>query len=315
MKGTKGPRLWAGLIFLVVFASTIPAARAADAPTLEQAAAEYSNAARPLLTRYCLKCHSTELMEGELDLERFASLGDVRKATGVWLKVAEMLDNGEMPPKEARRMPAGERRALRDWLARYLKAESLASAGDPGPVVLRRLSNAQYTYTLRDLTGVPLDPAREFPVDGAAGEGFTNAGNALVMSPALLTKYLDAAKGVAAHAVPLPDGLRFSPGTTRRDWTDEIVGQIRAFYSEFTESGGGTQVNLQGIVFGTNAGGRLPLERYIEATLTEREALTKGTKSVEAAARERKLSPKYLGLLWSTLNGTDSSPLIGSVRA
>ena len=34
----------------------------------------------------------------------------------------------------------------------------------------------------------PLDPAREFPADGAAGEGFTNTGNALVMSPALVTK-------------------------------------------------------------------------------------------------------------------------------
>jgi hypothetical protein len=79
---------------------------------------------------------------------------------------------------------------------------ALANAGDPGPVVLRRLSNHEYTYTLRDLTGVDsLDPAREFPVDGAAGEGFTNAGAALVMSPALLTKYLDAAKEVAAHLV------------------------------------------------------------------------------------------------------------------
>ena len=55
------------------------------------------------------------------------------------------------------------------------------------PVVLRRLSNTEYTYTLRDLTGVAsLEPAREFPIDGAAGEGFTNTGNALVMSPALL---------------------------------------------------------------------------------------------------------------------------------
>src|SRR5262245_54209685 len=193
-------------------------------------------------------------MEGDLDLERFAALGDVRKATAVWLKVAEMLDNGEMPPKGARRMLAGERRILRDWLARYLKAEARASAGDPGPVVLRRLSNAQYTYTLRDLTGVPLDPAREFPVDGAAGEGFTNTGSALVMSPALLSKYLDAAKAVAAHAVPLPDGLRFSPSTTRRDWTNETLDRIRAFYARFIDSGGGTQVNLQGIVFGTNTG-------------------------------------------------------------
>ena len=315
MKGTSGPRCVAGLGFLVVFATGIPSARAADAPDLGRAAAEYANSAKPVLAKYCLECHSAEAREGELDLERFAALGDVRKATGVWLRVAEMLDNGEMPPKDARRMPAGERQALRAWLARYLKAEALASAGDPGPVVLRRLGNAQYTYTLRDLTGVPLDPAREFPVDGAAGEGFTNTGNALVMSPALLAKYLDAAKGVAAHAVPLPDGLRFSPGATRRDWTNEAVERIRDFYSEFTDPGGGSQVNLQGIVFGTNAGGRLPLEHYLEATLAERDALANGAKTVEAVARERRLSPKYLGILWSTLNGPDPSPLLDDVRA
>ncbi|MCW5557468.1 MAG: DUF1587 domain-containing protein, partial [Verrucomicrobiae bacterium] len=47
-----------------------------------------------------------------------------------------------------------------------------------------------------------LDPAREFPADSAAGEGFMNVGSALVMSPALLTKYRDAAREVARHAAP-----------------------------------------------------------------------------------------------------------------
>ena len=44
---------------------------------------------------------------------------------------------------------------------------------------LRRLSNAEFDYTIRDLTGVDLKPTREFPADGAAGEGFTNAAEAL----------------------------------------------------------------------------------------------------------------------------------------
>jgi len=211
-------------------------------------------------------------------------------------------------------MSIRDRQTLREWLTQYLRAESVARAGDPGPVLLRRLSNAEYTYTLRDLTGVPLDPAREFPVDSAAGEGFTNTGSALVMSPALLTKYFDAAKGVAAHAVPLPEGIWFSPATTRRDWTEEVLEKIRKLYSEFTDAGGGTRVNLQGIVFGTNAGGRLPLERYLAATLAERDAWRKGAITVDAVARERKLSPKYLGLLWSTLNGTDPSLLLDDIR-
>jgi hypothetical protein len=135
------------------------------------------------------------------------------------------------------------------------------------------------------------------------------------MSPALLSKYLDAGKKVADHAVLLPDGIRFSPGATRRDWTDEVLARIRSFYARFTDSGGGTQVNLQGIVFGTNAGGRLPVEQYLDATIRDREALATGAKSVGDVARQRGLNEKYLGTLWSTLTGTDRSPVLDVLRA
>ncbi len=75
-----------------------------------------------------------------------------------------------------------------------------------------------------------LRPAAEFPADGAAGEGFTNAAESLSdMSPTLLNKYLLAAKEVAAHAVLLPDGFRFSPGKTRRDWSDESLADCASF--------------------------------------------------------------------------------------
>src|SRR5687767_15379438 len=96
-----------------------------------------------------------------------------------------------MPPKERRPLPVEQRVMFLRWVETTLNEIALAHAGDPGPVVLRRLSNAEYTYTLRDLTGVEsLDPAREFPVDSASGEGFMNVGNSLVMSPSLVTKYL-----------------------------------------------------------------------------------------------------------------------------
>ena len=237
--------------------------RADEASVFQKLGAEFPREIRPILDRHCMECHAADVQEGTLNLEQFANIDDVRRSTRTWLKVAEMLDSGEMPPKDAPQPSAERRKRLRGWVAEYLRAEALASAGDPGPVVLRRLGNAEYTYTLLDLTGIDLEPAREFPADGAAGEGFTNAGNALVMSPALLSKYLDAGKKIASHAVLLPGGIRFSAGGTRRDWTDEALARIRSFYGQFTDSGGGTQVNLQGIVFGTNEGGRLPLERYL----------------------------------------------------
>src|SRR5205814_2403987 len=131
------------------------------------------------------------------------------------------------------------------WVLGVLEKAGEERAGDPGPVVLRRLSNAEYNYTIQDLARVEtLQPAREFPVDGAAGEGFMNTGQALVMSPSLITKYLDAGKEIASHAVLLPDGIRFSPKFTRRDWTEEILTEIRHFYAQFTDPRGGDKVNL-----------------------------------------------------------------------
>ena len=149
------------------------------------ATTEYGTVVRPLVQKYCMTCHSTKLKKGSLDLERLASPAGPRKDLKVWQQVIEMLDAGDMPPKAKPQPAAEERKALITWVRGFLDAEARARAGDPGHVPLRRLSNAEYDYTIRDLTGVDLRPTREFPADGAAGEGFTNAAEALSeISPA-----------------------------------------------------------------------------------------------------------------------------------
>ena len=278
--------------------------------------AEYNKSQAEMLRKYCVTCHSSAEKQGELDLEQFGSVADMRRNVIPWQRVVVMMDDGEMPPKDAKSQPTkAEHTALRNWVRSVLDAYAKANAGDPGPVVLRRLNNAEFTYTIQDLTGVPLEPAREFPVDSAAGEGFTNVGNALVMSPALIQKYLDAGKEVASHAMLLPHGIEFSPKTTSRDWTNQRLDDIRKFYARFTDSGGATAVNLQGIQFETNGGGRLPLEQYLRTTLIERDALHAGTKSLADVAREYSLNEKYLTTLWTSLNDKQPSLVLDMIRA
>ncbi len=251
-----------------------------------------------LVQKYCLACHSTAKHTGDLDLERFTSTPDVLKHPKVWQSVIEQVTLGEMPPKGMAQPTPAERTRLLTWVRGALAQAAQARAGDPGPVVLRRLNNAEYTFTIRDLTGVPtLDPAKEFPADGAAGEGFTNTGNSLAMSPALVSKYLDAAKGIATHAVLLPDGIRFSPFASARDWTNETLAEIRAFYQQFTEAGGKDTVTQQGMALDKDRGGTLPLKRYLAAGLGQ-----PGDRSG--------LSPKYLGILRRALTSPTSSPLL-----
>ena len=247
---------------------------------------------QPLLKKYCFECHSTKKHKGDLDLERFESLAAIRKDLRVWQHVTERLEAGEMPPEKKPQPSADERKLILTWARGMLDAEARARTGDPGPAGLRRLSNAEYDCTIRDLTGVDFRPTREFPADGAAGEGFTNAAEALSdITPALLTRYLEAAKGLAEHAVLLPDGFRFSPGKTRRDWTDESLARLRQFYATHTGSDG-----------------RLTLEPYILATVRHRQALVAGKISLVEIAAKEKLNAKYLNVLWQTL--TDKTPSI-----
>jgi hypothetical protein len=254
---------------------------------------------RALLQTHCLNCHSTEKQKGDLDLEA----SDIQKEPHIWENVLEQIEMGEMPPKKEKQFSPTEKKQLTDWVRGTLDQIALANAGDPGPVVLRRLSNMEYTYTLRDLTGIEsLDPAKEFPVDGAAGEGFTNAGAALVMSPALLTKYLDAAKEVAAHAVFTPHGMRCSANTSAQDWTDEALTAIRAIYARHTATSAGTQTEAQGIKLDTGTGGgRLPLAKYLDA--------------LQSRGSAEGLSPKYLQILRVALTSTKPSVLLDPLRA
>ncbi|MEM7479355.1 MAG: DUF1587 domain-containing protein, partial [Planctomycetota bacterium] len=242
----------------------------------------FSHLIVPLLKEYCFDCHNADLPEADIDLSQNQSLKDLRRHTGQWLKVRDILRSGQMPPKDSEQMNEQESQALQSWIRDFLLAESEKSAGDPGPVLLRRLNNEEYNYVIQDLTGViGLEPTREFPVDGAAGEGFINTGAAQAMSPSFVSKYLAAAKEVASHVVFLPDGLRFSKETTRRDQTDAMMEKIREFYSRYSDSGRGSSVNLQGIQLETNHTSALALEAYFTAALGEREAIHAGLRTIE----------------------------------
>src|SRR5262249_11360557 len=150
-----------------------------------------------------------------------------------WQLVLERLQAEEMPPEEAPRHPEpGERAAVVAWMRDLRDREAKRHAGDPGTVLARRLSNAEFDNTIRDLTGMDLRPTREFPVDPANEAGFDNSGESLAMSPALLKKYLAAARLVADHVVLKPDGFVFAPhpAVTDTDRDRYCVERIIAFY-------------------------------------------------------------------------------------
>src|SRR5258708_5142518 len=125
----------------------------------------FAKEGRPFLESYCVTCHDNETRKAQLDLSEFDSVDAVVKDCARWELVLERLRNSEMPPKKAKEQPSTEaRKSVIAWIEAFREHEEKRTAGDPGPVLARRLSNAEYDYTISDLTGADIRPTRAFPV-------------------------------------------------------------------------------------------------------------------------------------------------------
>jgi hypothetical protein len=261
---------------LTVFAATV----CADDPFRDQV--------QPFLKSYCFECHNAKKHEAELNLTRYDSAGALAEDFRQWEHVVGFLSSEEMPPEDAKQPPAQERAKIVKLIGQVMQAEAKKLAGDPGVVLPRRLSNAEYNYTIRDLTGVDIRPAESFPVDPASGEGFSNTGEALLMSPSLFKKYYAAAQQVADHVDFTPSGWRFAPhaAATYADQKELHELAILKFYAAHD----------------------VKLEAYLNAAwLYKHRPAADRAPSLENWARQRGLSPKYFASVWKLLEG-DTSP-------
>ncbi len=245
---------------------------------------QFDQTVRPFVTKYCAGCHSGQKPAGQFDLKAYTTLKMVTDDFPRWSLVLERLTANEMPPKPLPPPPAEARQPVIDWI-RAVKAEEIKRyAGDPGLVLARRLNNAEYNYTIRDLTGQDMELTKEFPVDPANPAGFDNSGESLTMSPALLNKYLQAARDVADHMVLKSNGIDFAsyPMLVETDRDKYCIQRIIDFYR------------------------RQPTDYadYFEAAwrYRYRTALVKPAETLSEVANESKVSPRYLPLVWQTLH-------------
>jgi hypothetical protein len=255
---------------------------------------QFSATVHPFLQTYCVTCHGKEKPEAELDLSPFSTVDSVINGFAHWELVLERMEAGEMPPEKAKQHPTeAQSQQVIAWVHALRKSEAARNAGDPGPVLARRLSNAEYDYTIRDLTGVDIKPTREFPVDPANQAGFDNSGESLAMSPALVKKYLGAARTVAEHLMLEPDGFDFAPHPVVADTDRDKWGVLRIvdFYRRQPTD----------------------LADYFTAAWKHQHRAALGYPAAKLAetAAQAKISAKYLATIWAALTapGEDVGPL------
>lgn len=287
---SRRPALTVALAFVgalawtyVVSASQAREARVSSAVELDRA---FSREIRPFLEKYCIGCHGEQDAAAQFNLASHSTKASVVKDFEHWQLILDKLKEGQMPPPQAKPQPgAEERKLVIQWILSVRSEEARRNARDPGLVLARRLSNAEYNNSIRDLTGVDLLPAREFPVDPANQAGFDNSGESLSMAPSLLAKYLEAAREVANAVVFKPQGLAFAPHPmlVETDRDRYAVGRIIDFYKRQNTD----------------------LSDYFQAAwrYKHRAALGYPKTDLGAIAAENEVSPKYLATVWNILEG------------
>lgn len=203
--------LFAGIVSggLGLIGSATRAAAAEDRPT--------DDPSRKIFEQYCQACHSGAKPKGDFRVDTLSHDFADKENREKWLNIVEQLKAGTMPPKGKPRPPAQEAKALTDWIDGRVAAAETARNTLQGRAVMRRLNQAEYENTVRDLLSVDVELKDVLPDDTVAG-GFDTSAEALHISSYLLDNYLAAADRVLDAAIaggPRPNQIkrRFDPRT------------------------------------------------------------------------------------------------------
>lgn len=151
---------------------------------------------RPILEEHCFDCHDNASAKGDINLESALTQIPLVRNRLLWENVAERVKMGDMPPKKKPQPADADRLKLRAWLAAEIEGFDYSKVRNPGYVPARRLTREEYNRTIRDLVGLDLRPADDFPMDFSGASGFSNSANTLFLQTAHLDRYFTAAEGV-----------------------------------------------------------------------------------------------------------------------
>ena len=170
-------------------------------PGLIRAASTYETDLKPVLEKYCYKCHNDEKAKAGVNLARFQTGASLYLDPLLWENVVRQIRDRTMPPEGKPHPETSEHVALLEGLQALLdNPDPKIVKPDPGRAAVRRLTHAEYNNTVHDLFGITWRPADDFPSDGGGGGGFDNNAGTLFVPPILLEKYLRAADRILREA-------------------------------------------------------------------------------------------------------------------
>ena len=297
-------RLGFGALLLMALASMIsaqaPLTRTAGPPT----ASGVASAPRQTFTDYCVECHGLDKPKADLNIERLLtelSPTSVAENWQHWERIAEALEDGAMPPEDATRFPTDHERAgAAAWIRGAMTEYDATHAGQPGRVTVRRLTSAEYSYALGDLTGIDVKVGIDASSDSVGGEGFANFGDVQFVQDAVIERYLESAKQVADHAVIGAGPLSFyaDPGKTGME-----LSALRRIEQLYAANGFRVVSGEGGRPFGFERYGKA---FYVAWHYKHRVALGDPAATIRGLAAREGVTGRFAEHIWTAVNKADT---------
>ena len=261
--------------------------------------ASAASATHQTFTKYCAECHGATRPKAGSTSQR--GRADVEHGgRGTRGRLGRHRQDARDPSDAAggrRRFPSdAERAAVAGWIRASLDAYEASHGGDPGRVTVRRLTSAEYAYTIRDLTGVDVKVGIDASSDSVGGEGFANFGAVQFVQDATVERYLEAARQVADHAVIGSGPLAFytDPGKTGLELS--ALNRIQQLYAS------------RGFRVVSGEGGRpFGFDRYAKAFYVawhyrHRAALGERAATLHGLAAQEGITGRFAEHIWDAVN-------------
>ena len=161
----------------------------------------YAEFVRPFLDKHCVSCHGGDRPKKELNLEgpkeSMVAIAPLRQMRMLEL-IGERLRSRSMPPEKKPQPEAAELKSVLAWID--ARIDAAGGEGNPGHIMIRRLTKLDYRNTIRDLFEVEVEGIDEFPSDDV-GFGFDNIASIISLPPLLMERYYRAAESITAKAI------------------------------------------------------------------------------------------------------------------
>ena len=177
-------------------------------------------AERVLLDRHCIGCHNAKTKTAALALDT------PTLETAAAEKVLRRLRARNMPPAGLPRPTEAVYNSTAAAFEKSLDAAALAAPNPGRTDTFRRLTRTEYRNSIRDLLSLDVDVANLLPSDESS-HGFDNI-TVDDLSPALLERYLSAARKISHLALGIPgrspggDTITLPPDLTQEEHFDKL---------------------------------------------------------------------------------------------